>query len=265
VGNLSWRISWQDLKDTMREAGDVLHADIMQDHMGRSRGCGIVVFSSPEEASFAIQRFHDFELDGRKMLVREDREEGKVHTPRVVNQAPAGGASSMAAAYAGSPGTNVYVGNLPWKVDVQELSDFMQSAGGEVKHAEIMRDGIGRSKGCGIVRFATAEQARQAIDSLNEQEMEGRYIIVREDREEAKFRNSVTVSATGLPAGITWQKVKDHFRSCGDVLHVDTEADGEFTNAFVRFSNEPDADAAVSTMNGTEFEGNIISVERKFD
>lgn len=54
----------------------------------------------------------------------------------------------------------MYVGNLPWKVGPQDLKEFMQSAGGEVAHVEVLRDGIGRSKGCGIVRFATAEQAQ---------------------------------------------------------------------------------------------------------
>lgn len=57
-------------------------------------------------------------------------------------------------------GSNVYVGNLPWSVGTEELKDFMQSAGGEVAHVEVLRDGIGRSKGCGIVRFVNAEQAQ---------------------------------------------------------------------------------------------------------
>lgn len=30
VGNLSWKVKWQDLKDHMRSAGDVEHAIIME-------------------------------------------------------------------------------------------------------------------------------------------------------------------------------------------------------------------------------------------
>ena len=29
VGNLSWDVKWQDLKDHMRKAGEVIHADVM--------------------------------------------------------------------------------------------------------------------------------------------------------------------------------------------------------------------------------------------
>ena len=39
VGNLSWDVSWQDLKDHMRQAGEVLHADVIEDpSTGRSKG-----------------------------------------------------------------------------------------------------------------------------------------------------------------------------------------------------------------------------------
>ena len=39
VGNLSWETGWQDLKDHFRAAGDVTHADIMQEHDGRAAAC----------------------------------------------------------------------------------------------------------------------------------------------------------------------------------------------------------------------------------
>lgn len=56
-----------------------------------------------------------------------------------------------------------------------------------------------------------------AIETLNESELDGRFIIVREDREETKFRNSVACKVAGLPADTTWQRVKDEFRDAGDV------------------------------------------------
>ena len=55
VGNLSWETSWQDLKDHFRQVGEVLHADIMTGADGRSKGCGMVTFSSSREAAHAIQ------------------------------------------------------------------------------------------------------------------------------------------------------------------------------------------------------------------
>jgi RNA recognition motif-containing protein len=76
VGNLSWSTSWQDLKDHMRDAGEVQYAKVLQDRDGRSKGCGIVEFTTPEGAQDAISKLTDTELKGRKIFVREDREDG---------------------------------------------------------------------------------------------------------------------------------------------------------------------------------------------
>lgn len=43
VGNLSFNTSWQNLKDHMRKAGDVLKVDIFSGPSGRSKGCGYII------------------------------------------------------------------------------------------------------------------------------------------------------------------------------------------------------------------------------
>jgi len=74
VGNLSWDVMWQDLKDHMKEAGTVIRADVMMGEDGRSKGCGIVEYSSVDEANNAILRLHNSNLKGRLIFVREDRD-----------------------------------------------------------------------------------------------------------------------------------------------------------------------------------------------
>jgi RNA recognition motif-containing protein len=74
VGNLSWETQWQGLKDHMRQAGNVTHADVFMGNDGRSRGGGIVEYGSAQEAAVAIASLTDTELDGRMIFVREDRE-----------------------------------------------------------------------------------------------------------------------------------------------------------------------------------------------
>ena len=74
VGNLSWNVTWQGLKDHFKQAGNVLHADVMMRQDGKSQGCGLVSFASAKEARRAINTLHDTELDGRLIFVREDRE-----------------------------------------------------------------------------------------------------------------------------------------------------------------------------------------------
>ena len=49
VGNLAYSVGWQDLKDLFRAVGRVVHADVMQEDNGRSKGYGIVEFESRAE------------------------------------------------------------------------------------------------------------------------------------------------------------------------------------------------------------------------
>ena len=81
VGNLAYEVSWQDLKDHCKQAGDVRHADVLLENgTGRSKGCGIVVFGTPRDAQNAIEMLHDTELKGRPIFVREDREAGALQS-----------------------------------------------------------------------------------------------------------------------------------------------------------------------------------------
>ncbi|KAF8569552.1 hypothetical protein P879_03538 [Paragonimus westermani] len=69
VENLSSRVSWQDLKDMMRKAGDVTYADAHKS----ARNDGIVEFSAYADMKEAIEKFDGYELYGRRLRVYEDR------------------------------------------------------------------------------------------------------------------------------------------------------------------------------------------------
>jgi len=78
-------------------------------------------------------------------------------------------------------GTQVYIGNLPWRTSWQELKD-LGSQFGEVHRSDVAADRFtGRSKGFGTLKFATPESAQQAIEALNDTEFQGRKIVVRLD------------------------------------------------------------------------------------
>ena len=75
-------------------------------------------------------------------------------------------------------GTKLYVGNLPFSVTSQELSELF-SAAGEVVSANIITDRFsGQSRGFGFVEMATAEEAQRAISELNGKDLDGRKITV---------------------------------------------------------------------------------------
>lgn len=73
VENLSSRVSWQDLKDYMRQAGEVTYADA---HKQR-RNEGVVEFASLSDMKTAIEKLDDTELNGRRIRLVEDRRGGR--------------------------------------------------------------------------------------------------------------------------------------------------------------------------------------------
>jgi RNA recognition motif-containing protein len=76
----------------------------------------------------------------------------------------------------------LYVGNLPYEVTEDALKDLFAKAG-TIESATIITDKVsGRSKGFGFVEFSSEEEAQKAIEMFNEQEMEGRKMIVNEAR-----------------------------------------------------------------------------------
>jgi len=182
VGNLAWSTTWQELKDHMKQAGDVSHADVlMEDGSGRSKGCGIVEYSSSEEAKKAIETLNETTLPGtdRKIFVREDREEGSGGGRtefREKKRSSSGPSSRM-----GDKGRQVFVGNLPYDVSWQDLKDKFRRCGNVIR-ADIMQGQDGRSKGSGTVLFETKFEAKKAIQMFDNKEFQGRPISVRLDK-----------------------------------------------------------------------------------
>ena len=74
VGNLSYNMTEDTMKDAFSAAGTVDSAIIIKDKMsGRSKGFGFVEMSTDEEAQKAIEMFNGKELDGRTLTVNEAR------------------------------------------------------------------------------------------------------------------------------------------------------------------------------------------------
>ena len=74
IGNLSWDVSWQDLKDHVNGiVGDVERADVMTEPGGRSKGSGMVKFANAEAAQRAIDELNETDFNGRTIFVRADR------------------------------------------------------------------------------------------------------------------------------------------------------------------------------------------------
>ncbi|MDI6742812.1 MAG: RNA-binding protein [Smithella sp.] len=74
VGNLSYKISDDDLKSNFSEAGEVVSASIIKDKFtGQSKGFGFVEMKTEEGATEAIKQFNNGMLDGKAITVNEAR------------------------------------------------------------------------------------------------------------------------------------------------------------------------------------------------
>ena len=156
VGNLSWETTWQQLKDHMRKVGNIVHADVLKRRDGKSSGAGIVEYESFREAKRAIKELNDTEIDGRQILVREDREgsDGAKNNSR-------GGSGAR------SNSKRVFVGNLSWDVSWQDLKDHMRKAG-NVVHADVLKRRDGKSSGGGIVEYENVRAFEHIQSFLSE-------------------------------------------------------------------------------------------------
>lgn len=82
---------------------------------------------------------------------------------------------------------NIYIGNLDYKVNEDDLKGIFEEYG-EVNDSRIITDKMsGRSKGFGFIVMDDQSEAKKAIDELNGATYENRQIVVNEARERKTF------------------------------------------------------------------------------
>ena len=74
VGNLSYTVTEDDLRQAFEAFGQVTSASIIKDKFsGQSRGFGFVEMSDDAEALSAIEKLNGSDMEGRKLTVNEAR------------------------------------------------------------------------------------------------------------------------------------------------------------------------------------------------
>jgi len=84
---------------------------------------------------------------------------------------------------------NIYVGNLDYKVNEDDLKKIFEEYG-TVSSAKIIIDKYnGRSKGFGFIEMDDETEAQNAIKELNGAALESRDIVVNEAKPKREFNN----------------------------------------------------------------------------
>jgi len=218
VGNIAWETSWQDLKDHMKQVGEVAYANIFQNG-NRSKGCGIVEFETEESAKRAIDELNDTKINGvdRLIFVREDRgDRERNHSPHSYRDRGSRRTFSRnddrydrhdrhnrydrhdrhdrydrydrhdrhdrhERHRHDREGRQLFVDNLPYTAKWYDLKDYFRTFG-NVEKADIIQGRDGRSAGRGTVLFEKSSDMRYALRKAHETEFKGRKIYVKEDK-----------------------------------------------------------------------------------
>ena len=74
VGNLPYRATEEELTTLFSRAGAVDNVQVMKDNVtGRARGFAFVEMASDEAAQKAVEEFHQYQMEGRALVVNEAR------------------------------------------------------------------------------------------------------------------------------------------------------------------------------------------------
>jgi len=81
-------------------------------------------------------------------------------------------------------GNRLYVGNLPFSADENQIRDLFGQNNRTVSEVKLITDrDTGRPRGFGFVEMGTDEEAEAAINELNGYSLDGRALTVNEARE----------------------------------------------------------------------------------
>lgn len=206
IGNLDYKVtsevcltsdkyifgpSLQELSSHFKSAHGFVSAEVASSSNGRSRGYGLVEFSSAAAANNAVEKFNETEIGDRKIFVRLDRGanaagEGKREMrPRGPNASRPGPHRSNIAPLKVRPeddGRLLYVGNIPWRSSWQDIKDHFRDVGSVIRVDIPLDKETRRSRGFATVLYERKEDAAAAIEKLNNTELNGRPITVRYDQ-----------------------------------------------------------------------------------
>ncbi|XP_032906268.1 myelin expression factor 2-like isoform X6 [Amblyraja radiata] len=85
----------------------------------------------------------------------------------------------------------VFINNIPFDTKWQFIKDLIRKEVGDVIYVELFKDAEGKSMGCGVVEFKTEDLVAKALDVMNNYELDGRELNIKQDAEGEHARKAV--------------------------------------------------------------------------
>ncbi|NXA26325.1 NUCL protein, partial [Ibidorhyncha struthersii] len=250
VKNLPYRLTEDEMRDVFENAVEIR---IVMNKEGNSKGMAYIEFKTEAEANKALEEKQGAEIDGRAMVIDFTGE--KSHQD---HQKGGGERESK----------TLIVNNLSYAASEETLQELFKKA----SSIKMPQNNQGRPKGYAFVEFPTTEDAREALNSCNNTEIEGRAIRLEFSSPAWQKGNvnarggfnqqSKTLFVRGLSEDTTEETLRESFEgsiSARIVTDRDTGSSKGF--GFVDFSSPEDAKAAKEAMEDGEIDGNKVILD----
>ncbi|XP_075058470.1 nucleolin isoform X2 [Mixophyes fleayi] len=249
VKNIPYSTTVEDLQEIFENAKDIRLPTGLD---GSSKGIAYVEFNTEAEADKAIEEKQGAEVDGRSVFIDYTGEKSQSAGGKR-GGAPAGDSKVLV------------VNNLSYNATEETLQEVFEKA----TSISIPLNYQGRVKGFAFVEFPSVEDAKEALESRNNTEIEGRSIRLELSQGGGAGRGagggsaqSKTLFVRGLSEDTTEETLKDAFDGSLNARIVtdrDTGASKGF--GFVDFSTAEDAKAAKEAMEDGEIDGNKVTLD----
>nr|XP_043606909.1 28 kDa ribonucleoprotein, chloroplastic-like [Erigeron canadensis] len=169
----------------------------------------------------------------------------------------------------------IFVGNLPYDVDSEQLAQLFQQAGVVEISEVIYNRETDQSRGFGFVTMSTVEEAEKAVEMLHRYELGGRYLTVnkaapkgsrpeRAERTPQMSGPSYRVYVGNLPWDVDDIRLEQVFSEHGKVVNARVVYDRESGRSrgfgFVTMSTESELNDAIENLDGQSMGGRAIRV-----
>ncbi|XP_019190675.1 PREDICTED: 29 kDa ribonucleoprotein A, chloroplastic [Ipomoea nil] len=168
----------------------------------------------------------------------------------------------------------LFVLNLPWSLAVSDVKELFGQCG-TVEDVEFIKTKEGQNRGFAFVTMASGEEAEAAIQKFNSYELSGRTIRVEYSK---KFKKPIRSPPPPPPrdgryklyvSNLAWKARSTHLRELFSANFNPISARVVFENAsgksagygFVAFGTKEEAEAAISSIDGTELLGRPIRLK----
>ncbi|XP_040040874.2 nucleolin isoform X1 [Gasterosteus aculeatus] len=247
VKNLPFSATVDDLKEVFEDAVDVR---LPPGQNGSNRGIAYIEFKSEADAEKTLEEAQGADVQGRSIMVDYvgDKSMGQ---KAPMSQGP------------GAASKTLVVNNLSFTATEEALQAAFEKA---VSIRIPQRDG--RPKGFAFLEFDSAEDAKDALENLNNTDIDGRSIRLEysqnsgRDGGRGNMGPTKTLFVKGLSEDTSDQTLKDSFDGAAAARIVtDRETGSSKGFGFVDFNNEDDCKAAKEAMEDGEIDGRKVTLD----